>query len=98
MSRAETYPSTLYRYYNEAGVLLYVGVTYEARGRLQQHRLSKDWYYDIKFIRLDHFPAGRDEALRAEALAIKNEKPLYNGIPYKKYVPNHLKARVITKQ
>jgi predicted GIY-YIG superfamily endonuclease len=83
--------ATVYRYFTEEGVLLYVGVAFDPHARLQQHRVSKDWFYDIKFIRLDHYET-RWEALRAEHLAIEIEKPRHNGEPpRKRYAPQRKK-------
>lgn len=75
-----SFPATLYRYYDVDGVLLYVGVSFEANERLVQHRKSKDWYYEIKYIRLDHYLL-RHEAMQAEHQAIEIEKPRYNRTP-----------------
>jgi hypothetical protein len=72
-------PSTVYRYYTEDGVLLYVGCTFDHGRRLQQHKITKEWWYEIKYIRLDHY-AERWEAMRAESIAITIEKPRHNLI------------------
>ena len=84
------YPTTLYRYYREDGVLLYIGIAYDFKGRLENHRLSKDWYYEIKFVRLDHYES-RVEAQTAELQAIAIEKPRYNGTSNLRYRRDDLK-------
>lgn len=67
----------LYRHYDDKGRLLYVGVSYGAIARLQQHRAQSHWYSDIRNIAIEVFKT-REKAFIAERKAIKNEKPIHN--------------------
>jgi len=65
-------------------------------GRLEGHRRCKEWYYDIRSIRLEHYEI-RYEALCAERRAIETENPRYNGAPVsKRYRPSHMKKASLT--
>lgn len=68
---------TVYRHFDKEGTLLYVGVSLNAIARLRQHHDYSTWFRQINNVTLESFPS-REEALEAEALFIKNEKPLYN--------------------
>ena len=67
----------LYRHYNSAGALLYVGVSNDVDRRLVQHRRDSRWASDIDKVAVETFPT-REDALTAERLAIETEKPLHN--------------------
>jgi predicted GIY-YIG superfamily endonuclease len=72
-------PTTLYRFFDEKGMLLYVGVSVSAPNRLRQHNRDKPWFSLVSSATFSHF-ATRQEALRAEAIAIRTEKPLMNVV------------------
>lgn len=81
-----TEPTALYRHYNEAGELLYVGVSFDPLHRLKQHwGDQKCWVDDIANMTIERFPT-RHEALQAEKNAIKKELPKYN-ITHNAYAP-----------
>lgn len=67
----------LYRHYDSAGRLLYIGQTVSAFGRMMAHVHGSAWAEQIAKITLEHFQC-RGEARCAEAEAIEAEKPLYN--------------------
>jgi excinuclease UvrABC nuclease subunit len=67
----------LYRHFDAEGVLLYVGVSLSVIHRLAGHRSRSRWFRQIARITVEWF-ANRGEALEAERLAIREEKPLYN--------------------
>lgn len=69
--------TSLYRHWNADGDLLYVGISLSALYRLSQHRQNADWYDDISEVTIQHFNS-REEALRAERLAIQSECPAHN--------------------
>lgn len=69
--------TTLYRYFDSNGELLYVGITGDNTKRQSQHRRNSFWFGEIAQATFEHFDL-RDNALEAETLAIKNEKPKYN--------------------
>jgi len=72
-------PTTLYRFFNEAGELLYVGITGNTKGRLKHHRKHATWWSQATTHRLESFPT-REEAAVAEAHAIRQEAPIHNVI------------------
>lgn len=67
----------LYRHYNEKGELLYVGISLSAISRLAQHSVNAKWYDEICTVKIQKFKT-REQAIAAEALAIKAESPIYN--------------------
>lgn len=74
----QPYPGqTLYRFFDSAGVLLYVGVTDEVATRWRTHAKTRPWWIQVATITLEHH-ASRAAVLDAELAAIKAERPLYN--------------------
>lgn len=70
-------PTALYRFYDAAECLLYVGITQDLDGRWSVHSRIQPWWLDVA--RRDfEWIASREEADRAEARAIVHEKPVYN--------------------
>jgi predicted GIY-YIG superfamily endonuclease len=69
--------TTLYRYFDSEGQLLYVGITGDNTKRQSQHRRSSFWFGEIAYATFEHFEE-RQKALEAEGKAIKDEKPLHN--------------------
>lgn len=67
----------LYRHFAEDGTLLYVGVSLSAVQRIGQHRSKAGWFSDIARVGIERFET-MEQALKAESLAIKMEKPLHN--------------------
>lgn len=73
----------VYRAFNVAGALLYVGVSDHPKRRFQQHATDKYWWrQDVSRWEVAWFP-DREAALAEEARAIHDETPAYNiaGIP-----------------
>lgn len=68
--------TTLYRFFDADGRLLYVGITHRLNERLSAHKRQKPWEH-ISKIALEHYES-REEAMKAEAHAIKNEGPKWN--------------------
>jgi len=77
----------LYRHYDSAGRLLYVGISLSAVQRLAQHRDHSHWFEDIANVAIERHES-REQALAAERAAIIKEQPLCNLQRPKK---NHLK-------
>ena len=71
--------TSLYRYFDASGELLYIGITSRRTGRSLQHAGEKDWWGEVARAEWEHF-ASREEALAKEQEAIKNEHPLHNVI------------------
>jgi predicted GIY-YIG superfamily endonuclease len=79
---AEVVPLTnrshvLYRMYDSARQLLYVGITFDPRTRWKAHGEDKAWWTDVSSIDVQHFTS-RTAADRAERRAIRSDRPLYN--------------------
>lgn len=72
-----TSPTTLYRLYDSADDLLYIGIGGNPGRRFEQHRTEKPWWGDVARIALEHHPT-RDAALKAELTAIRTENPRHN--------------------
>lgn len=68
---------SLYRHYDSANQLLYVGISASAVHRLGQHSEHSDWFASISRVTIEHFES-RPAALTAEREAIINERPLHN--------------------
>jgi len=66
----------MYRHFNKAGELLYVGISLSAVQRLSNHSNSK-WFDEISHITIEQFDT-RAAALSAEKQAIIEESPKYN--------------------
>jgi hypothetical protein len=75
-TKLDALESSLYRHFDEDGVLLYVGIAVDPVRRLSGHRHSH-WYDKIDTIRIEHCPT-HEAALAAELEAIRTEKPVHN--------------------
>jgi len=71
--------TTLYRFFDSAGRLLYVGISGNPGRRFHQHSGEKPWWADVDRSTMEHF-ATRAEAEAAEVAAIKTERPLHNVV------------------
>jgi hypothetical protein len=69
--------TTLYRFYDEDGALLYVGVTNNTKDRFGHHKAYSDWWDLATTHTLEQFGT-RQEALKAEERAILTESPIHN--------------------
>jgi predicted GIY-YIG superfamily endonuclease len=80
----------LYRCYDAAGTLLYVGVALDLEQRMREHRMATTWYRDeVTRIELGRYP-DRASALEAERQAIQAEAPKHNrqGQPAREHKSN----------
>jgi hypothetical protein len=68
--------TAVYRLFNRDDVLLYVGVSWNPKSRIPSHQ-DKPWWPQVAKSTIDLHP-DRATALRAEAVAIVEESPLYN--------------------
>jgi len=80
--------TALYRHFDAAGVLLYVGISNDALRRLCQHKDRSHWHAQIARVDVEWLP-DRAAASAAESAAIAREKPAWNvrgreGSPRKK--------------
>lgn len=71
------HPHALYRFYDAADVLLYIGITVHLPARLSRHRDEKEWWRSVARMTVEQFP-DRDAVLAAEKAAIRIERPLHN--------------------
>ena len=69
----------LYRYFDKAGVLLYVGISFSTVARAAQHRGTSHWWHAVDKVTVQRFDS-RENALHAERKAIIDEKPLHNVV------------------
>lgn len=69
--------TTLYRLYDDAGDLLYVGIAGNPGRRFEQHAKDKPWWSEVASIDLEHHP-DRTAAMEAERAAIQAEHPPHN--------------------
>jgi len=69
----------LYRFFDDQGDLLYVGITMNPSARWPQHKRDKHWWHQVENITLEVF-GSRKEVLDAETEAIKTEHPRYNVV------------------
>lgn len=69
--------ATVYRLYDRKLNLLYVGVTGNLAARLKAHAKTQPWWKKVGSVRLEQHTS-REDAERAEALAILEESPAYN--------------------
>lgn len=69
--------TALYRHFDAAGRLLYVGISLNAIGRLAQHRNSAQWFAEIARVDVEWLPT-REAAIRVERQAIAKENPKCN--------------------
>jgi hypothetical protein len=75
--------STVYRFYDRQGRLLYVGVAGDFLSRWGQHRQQKDWWPLIAQFTVEHFRSrglarAEELARAAEHRAIRDERPRFN--------------------
>lgn len=73
----ESVPTSLYRHFASDGTLLYVGISLSWFERTRAHAAHSDWFSRVCRVEIEWFPS-RAEALVAETIAIKAEKPLFN--------------------
>lgn len=76
-SRHAGRPHYVYRCYDAADRLIYVGCTVAPRQRLDQHRSSTWWHEQVARVRYVVFP-NKEYALFQETVAIRTENPRWN--------------------
>lgn len=67
----------LYRFFDKAGDLLYVGISNNPGRRWAQHERDKPWWHEVHHVEIERYP-DRAAVLVAEAEAIRAENPRYN--------------------
>lgn len=76
VARHDAHVRALYRFYDQDGVLLYVGISVAPWARWRAHRRLKPWWRDVTTITLERY--WTHEIRDAEKIAIRTERPLYN--------------------
>lgn len=74
-------PVALYRHFNAAGRLLYVGILIDPNRRIREHSYESDWFDDVTRVEIERYPT-QAEAAKAEREAVKREKPEHNAIKF----------------
>ena len=69
----------LYRFFDAAGVLLYVGLTDDLPTRYSRHSVVQPWWGEWATFHVTRYPS-RAVLEAAEQIAIKLEKPLHNVV------------------
>lgn len=83
-------PTSVYRYYDAADILLYVGVTSRGTARNREHWSTKRWWQYVSHQEIDHFDS-RDNALERERELIAAFSPPFN----KQHNPAHKHLQTI---
>jgi excinuclease UvrABC nuclease subunit len=80
--------TALYRIYDRAGRLLYVGISEDVEQRIVQHARTAGWVDEMASMTVESYPT-RPAALAAELDAIHTEWPLWNyhGSPFASVSP-----------
>jgi predicted GIY-YIG superfamily endonuclease len=71
--------TALYRLYDAESNLIYVGVSYQPRYRLTQHKQKKVWWPEVARVEIHWYP-DRRPAEDIERDAIRAEAPRYNTV------------------
>ncbi|QDP60573.1 MAG: putative GIY-YIG endonuclease [Prokaryotic dsDNA virus sp.] len=85
--------SALYRFYGESDVLLYVGISQCPFTRSKSHEANASWYGDIRFMEVEWHDT-REDAARAERVAIDRERPQHNVVY--RHEPRYLAASMLS--
>lgn len=70
-------PHTLYRMYDRAGRLLWVGMTCNFAARMYEHRIGQPWFSMVDHTEREEHP-NEASAQAAERAALLNESPIFN--------------------
>ena len=70
---------TLYRMFDAADQLLYVGISGRGPRRFSEHRASQRWWREVATIKVEHYELAL-EAEAAEREAIETERPRFNVV------------------
>lgn len=72
-------PNSVYRYYDHAGRLIYVGITARGIVRQHEHNGTSEWWPFVARQEIEHC-RDREEALRVERELIKLYRPPFNKV------------------
>lgn len=68
----------LYRFYDDSGALLYVGISLHTAVRMMDHKRDKSWWPEVASITVEHHEISRYDATRLERRTIHTEGPRHN--------------------
>lgn len=80
--------ASVYKYFDKAGILIYVGITECGIVRNRQHNESKEWWKFVHRQQIEHFPS-REQAHEREVQLIERFRPPFN----KQHNKDHAAAR-----
>lgn len=83
-------PTSVYRYYDKSGLLLYVGITSRATKRQREHNGDKEWWPLVTSQEVEHYPT-RALALSRERQLIIGYRPPFNT----QHNPDHENLRAL---
>jgi hypothetical protein len=81
-------PTSVYRYFDLEGRIIYVGVTSRGPQRQAQHAVTADWWPYVSTQDVEHLPT-REAALKREKWLIEHHRPPFN----RQHNPAHEKLR-----
>lgn len=70
-------PTSVYKYFDEFGVLIYVGITSRGATRQREHNKDKGWWEFVAMQQIEHHPS-RGAALHREEELIRTHIPPFN--------------------
>lgn len=70
-------PTSVYKYYDEYGILIYVGITSRGAKRQSEHNKDKSWWAHVASQTVEHFDS-RHVALDHEESLILSHEPPFN--------------------
>ena len=68
-------PTSVYLYYDRAGLLIYVGITSRGITRNRQHNATKEWWPFVYSQTVEHYATRAEAAQRERSLIVRNEPP-----------------------
>lgn len=80
LDRRDSPETALYRIYDAAGELLYVGITHDIPMRFREHKGDKRWWRTRAHRYVVHWYPSREIAAAHEREAIKSERPEFNSV------------------
>lgn len=90
----ETSRTAVYRHYDSAERLLYVGITADFKVRDAMHKVASPWWKHVARTETEWLP-DRSAALVAEAAAIRSESPIFNSVHVRDHHKHERQAKYL---